>query len=92
MVGGGESETIVQALESILTLRTERVADCEMSNLSYHQPKMPPRPNRLLLRNISGHQSYVTSVAFFGPLRDRIITGSYDELAKVWCVEMHWSG
>lgn len=54
-----------------------------MSNLSYHQPSVPLGPNKLLLRTISGHKSYVTSVAFFGPLCDRIITGSYDELAKV---------
>lgn len=54
-----------------------------MSNLSYHQPKVKLAHNGLLVRTISGHESYVTSVAFFGPLCDRIITGSYDELAKV---------
>ena len=54
-----------------------------MSNLSYHQPRVPIPPSRLLLRTISGHKSYVTSVSFFGPQYDRIITGSYDEVSKV---------
>lgn len=54
-----------------------------MSNLSYHQPRVPLAPSRLLLRTLSGHKSYVTSVSFFGPQCDRLITGSYDEVAKV---------
>lgn len=59
------------------------VVETGMSNLSYHQPKVKLARSGLLVRTISGHDSYVTSVAFFGPLCDRIITGSYDELAKV---------
>lgn len=55
----------------------------EMSNLSYHQPRVPLAPNRLLLRTISGHKSYVSSVAFLGTRCDQLITGSYDEMAKV---------
>lgn len=57
-----------------------------MSNLSYHQPKVELGPTKLLVRTIYAHQSYVSSVAFFGPQCDRLITGSYDETAKVCLV------
>lgn len=54
-----------------------------MSNLAYRQPIVNLPPNRLLVRAILGHESFVTSVAFFGEKYDRVISGSYDELAKV---------
>lgn len=56
-----------------------------MSNASYHQPRVELEPTKLLVRTIYAHQGYVSSVAFFGPHCDRLITGSYDETAKV-CV------
>ncbi|CBN78813.2 WD repeat-containing protein (Partial), partial [Ectocarpus siliculosus] len=55
-----------------------------MSNLSYHQPKVELKPTRLLARTIYAHHSYVSSVAFFGSQCDRLLTGSYDETAKLW--------
>lgn len=54
-----------------------------MSNLSYHQPKVEPKPSKLLSRTIYAHQGYVSSVAFFGPECDQLITGSYDETVRV---------
>lgn len=54
-----------------------------MSNLNYHQPKVELEPNKLLSRTIYAHQGYVSSVAFFGPQCDQLITGSYDETVKV---------
>lgn len=55
-----------------------------MANLSYRQPKMPlANPPRWLVSEIFGHESYVTSVTFFGENYDRIVSGSYDEVAKV---------
>ncbi|CAM9359244.1 unnamed protein product, partial [Ectocarpus sp. 13 AM-2016] len=56
----------------------------DMSNLSYHQPKVELKPTRLLARTIYAHHSYVSSVAFFGSQCDRLLTGSYDETAKLW--------
>lgn len=58
-----------------------------MSNLAYRQPNVPlvNPPRRWLLSEILGHESYVTSVVFFGEQYDRVVSGSYDEVAKV-CV------
>eukprot|EP00903_Cladosiphon_okamuranus_P007698 g7460.t1 len=55
-----------------------------MSNTSYHQPRIEIEPTKLLARTIYAHTGYVSSVAFFGPQCDRLITGSYDETAKLW--------
>lgn len=54
-----------------------------MSNLSYRQPIIAVPPSRLLRLDFCGHETYVTSVSFYGEKRDRLITGSYDEMAKV---------
>lgn len=54
-----------------------------MSNASYHQPRLDIEPTKLLARTIYAHTGYVSSVAFFGTQCDRLITGSYDETAKV---------
>jgi len=58
-----------------------------MSNISYTQRRTDIEPSKVrsqyLIRTVYAHSSYVSSVAFFGTQYDRVITGSYDETAKV---------